>query len=79
MWVKRENLSGELGTIVKMAAEMEGYLDGPRDEDFKVKSFFEHEICSHNCFANSERHISEVLTLETVYQGCRRLQLSLVN
>ena len=25
----RENLSGELGAIVKMAAEMKGNLDGP--------------------------------------------------
>ena len=36
VWVKGENLSGELGLIVKTAEEMH------EDEDSEVKSFFEH-------------------------------------
>jgi len=62
----RRKFERELGPIVKIAEETEGYLD--EDEDSEVKSFFEHvisrteEILSQNSFATSERHISEVLT-----------------
>ena len=63
LWVKGENLSGELGLTVKMAEEMH------EDEDSEVKSFFEHvinrteEILSQNSFASSEHRLSQVLTI----------------
>ena len=73
----------ELGPIVKMAEETEGYLD--EDEDSEVKSFFEHvisrteEILSQNSFATNERHISEFLTPIYLLERTVRLSSSLAN
>ena len=47
---------------------MEGYYFG----DFKVKSFFEHEISSQTIFTNSECHISEVLTHKVLFERTER-------
>ena len=60
-------MSRERGPIVKMAAEMD------KDDDFQVKSFLELVISSQNFHcANSERHISEVLTYKDISERTER-------
>ena len=60
-WVERKFERGT-GTYSKDGGGNERQFGRVGDEDFEVRSFFEHEISNQINFANSERHISEVLT-----------------